>query len=113
MKKSFYTKESGIKFEADTVTIWQTIFINMCREKARLLIGIDAFRLGLLSSQAETFYKCRVDESMNQITPFLENTLKIARAQEMDLLGETFELDRVRELVDEYLDDHFIVILED
>jgi hypothetical protein len=110
VKKCFYTKVTGERFEPDIITLWQTIFFNICMEKARLLIGTDAFRLGLLSSQAEVIYKCSVDERLNNITPFLENTLKIARIQELDLLGKKFELEEVQELVDAYLDEHFVAV---
>jgi hypothetical protein len=112
MKKHFYTKETSERFEPDIITLWQTVFLSICMEKARLLIGADAFRLGLLASQAEVIYKCRVDESLDNITPFLENTLKIARTQELDLLGKTFELEYIQELVDDYLNAHFIVVNE-
>jgi hypothetical protein len=112
MKKYFYTKETGERFDADIITLWQTVFLNICMEKARLLIGTDAFRLGLLASQAEVIYKCRVDERLDNITPFLENTLKIARTQELDLLGTTFELEYIQELVDDYLNAYFIVVNE-
>jgi hypothetical protein len=113
MKKRFYTKVTGERFEPDIITLWQTVFLNICMDKARLLIGTDAFRLGLLASQAEVIYKCRVDERLDNITPFLESTLKIARTQELDLLGKTFELEDIQELVDAYLDEHFIVVNEE
>jgi hypothetical protein len=113
MRKRFYSEKTGEKFELDTVTIWQTIFVNLCMDKARTSSGSDAFRLGLLASQAEVIYKCRVDERLNNITPFLESTLKIARTQELDLLGKKFELEEVQELVKAYLDEYFIVVDED
>jgi hypothetical protein len=113
MNKLFYTKVTGERFEPDIITIWQTVFLNICMEKARLLIGTDAFRLGLLASQAEVIYKCRVDERLDNITPFVENTLKIVRVQELDLLGKKFELEDVQELVDAYLDEHFIAVNDD
>jgi hypothetical protein len=112
MKKHFYFKITGERYDPDIITLWQTVFIDICVEKARLLIGTDAFRLGLLASQSEVIYKCRVDESFDIITPFVENTLKIVRAQELDLLGKTFELEEIQELVDDYLEEHFIVVNE-
>ena len=109
--KVYYSKETGKRQEIDYADLWNTLFIQICQEKARLSLPDLAFRLGILSSQGNLFYTIRGKEKIygvDSLSPFEVRALEICRTNELELLGTNYELPTVQKIIEDYLMENFI-----